>query len=681
MRRKLLILGLALVSCAAPAAGAEEEPQKLDEETLVLEPITVTATPLEAEAGHIAQPVEVLTGEDLRRKQALTIGETLAREPGISASDFGQGASRPVIRGLGGSRVRILEGGIGSMDVSNLSPDHAVGIDPLHARQIEILKGPSTLLYGSGAIGGIVNIVTDRIPTEVPDEPRLEAEFRYDSATNGRTGGGTVEAGYGNLALHFDGLKRRTSDYDIPGFGSINPGPGEPEGELFNSDVDTENEAGGASYIGDWGHLGFAISHYASNYGVPGSGDEAGVRIDLDQLRYDIEGEVENPAPGFSRLKMKLGHNDYEHQEIEPSGEVGTDFQNDEYEGRVEFLHQPLWGFNGALGVQVRHQDFEASGEEALTPPVVGRSVGVFWFEERDWDLWHFEAGARYENARYDADAGSPDVEHDIYSISGGALRSFGEDYSAGISVTCAQRAPSLEELYNDGPHHATATFERGAPALDPETANNLDLTLRKSEGRWTWRVSAFANLIEDFIFADSVDADGDGVADRVDEEGNVVPDGDLLRLDFVQDDAIFYGAEAETVFGIFEGTSYGDLDARLFADYVRGKLTGGDDLPRITPPRFGGGLDYRFGVWSGDFEVMRIAKQTENAPLETETDGYTQVDLGVGYTFGTKPGDLTLALRGTNLLDEEERRHTSFLKDIAPLPGRSVMLTLRASF
>ncbi len=681
MRLKLTLMALALVSSAALAADAEEEPQRLEKEPVLLEPITVTATPLEAEAGHIAQPVEVLTGEALRRRQALTIGETLAREPGISASDFGLGASRPIIRGLGGPRVRILEGGIGSMDASALSPDHAVSIDPLHARQIEILKGPATLLYGSGAIGGIVNIVTDRIPMEVPDKPSLEPEFRYDSATNERTGGGTVEAGYGNLALHFDGLKRRTSDYDIPGFASIDPEPGEIPGEVFNSDVDTETEAGGASYIGDRGYLGFAISHYASNYGVPGSGEEAGVRIDLHQLRYDIQGELENPAPGFNRLKMKLGHNDYEHQEIEPSGEVGTDFQNDEYEGRVELLHQPLWGFNGVLGVQVRHLDFEAIGEEALTPPVVGRSVGIFWFEERDWDLWHFEAGARYENARYDADAGSPDVEHDIYSVSGGAVRSFGEDYSAGVSVTRAQRAPSLDELYNDGPHLATATFERGDTALDPETANNLDLTLRGSEGPWTWQISAFANLIEDFIFADSVDENGDGIADRVDEEGELVPDGDLLSLIFVQDDAIFYGFEAEMVFGIFEDTSYGDLDARLFADYVRGKLTDGDNLPRITPPRFGAGFDYRFGAWSGDFEVMRVAKQTDNAPLETETDGYTQVDLGISYTFGTEPPDLTLALRGTNLLDEEERRNNSFLKDIAPLPGRSVLITLRASF
>ena len=655
--------------------------EKQAEEVITLQPITVTATPLEAEEQQIAQPVEVLRGEKLRRRQGLSIGETLAREPGISASEFGQGASRPIIRGLGGSRVRLLEGGIGSMDVSNLSPDHAVSIDPLQASQIEILKGPATLLYGSGAVGGIVNIVTDRIPTRVPDVRSVDGFFRYDSATNEHTGGGKVDAGLGNLALHFDGLKRRTSDYEIPGFAFIDPGPGEQPGKLFNSDVDTENVAGGASYVGDRGYLGFSVAEYASNYGVPGVGEEAGARIDLDQLRYDIAGELENPLPGTARLKLRLAHNDYEHREIEPSGEAGTTVLNDEYEGRVELLHQPLWNFRGALGVQVRHQDFTASGEEALTPPVVGRSVGVFLFEDRDWKIWHFELGARYENVNYDAEEGSPDTDHDIYSLSGGALLSFADGYSAGLSLTRAQRAPSIEELYNDGPHLATGTFERGNPTLDAETANNLDLTLRKKDGRWTWQLAAFVDLIEDFIFADSIDEDGDGLADRVDEEGELIADGELVRLDFVQDDALFYGAEFESILQLVKGPALGDLDARLFADYVRGKLTGGDDLPRITPLRFGGGLDYRLGAWRGDFEIMRVADQNDNAPLETETEGYTLVELGVSYTLGTKPADLILALRGTNLLDEEARRHTSFLKDVVPLPGRSAMLTFRATF
>ena len=624
----------------------------------------------------------MLKGDELRRRQALTIGETLAREPGISASDFGQGASRPIIRGLGGSRVRILEGGIGSMDVSNLSPDHAVSIDPLQASQIEILKGPSTLLYGSGAIGGIVNVVTNRIPTQVPEAPTVRADFRYDAATNERAGGGSVDAGLGKLALHFDGLKRATSDYDIPGFSSVTPEPGERPGELANSDVDTENMAGGASYVGERGYLGFSVAHFASNYGIPGGGEEAGARIDLDQLRYDIGGELEAPFPGAARLKLRLGHNDYEHQEIEGSGEIGTIFLNDEYEGRIELRHEPVHEFHGALGVQVRHQDFVASGEEALTPPVVGRSVGIFWVEERDWEYWHFELGARYENTHYDAEEGRPDVDDDVYSVSGGAVWNFADGYSAGLALTRAQRAPSIEELYNDGPHLAARTFERGNAGLDRETANNLDLTLRKREGRWTWRLTAFANLMEDFIFGSPVDEDGNGMADRVDEEGNLVLDEEgLLRLDFVQDDALLYGAEFETILGLLRSPGYGELDARLFADYVRGKLTDGENLPRITPLRFGGSLDYRLGAWQGDFEVMQVADQKDNAALETETDGYTMVEAGVSYAFGTRPADLTLSLRGTNLLDEEARRHTSFLKDVAPLSGRSVMLTLRTSF
>lgn len=673
-RSAWLYILLCVPGCVAAGAPDEEEPE-------VLPPIIVTASPLGSEERHIAQPVEILEGDELRRKQALTIGETLAREPGISASDFGLGASRPVIRGLAGSRVRLLENGIGSMDVSNLSPDHAVSIDPLQANQIEILKGPATLLYGSGAIGGVVNLVTDRIPTAVPDAPAADSFFRYDSASDERSGGGRLEAGFGNFAMRFDGLKRTTSDYAIPGFASLNPEPGDRPGELANSDVDTENLAGGGSYVADRGYLGFSVAHFASNYGIPGRGDEVGVRIDLDQLRYDIAGEIESPSPGIEQLKFALGHNDYRHRELEPGGEIGTDFQNDEYEGRIELLHDPVLDFHGALGVQVRHQDFVASGEEALTPPVLGRSIGVFLFEERDLEAWHFELGARYENTHYDAEETAPDSDHDLYSLSAGTKWEFTDGYSAGLSLTRAQRAPGIEELYNDGPHLATLTFERGDPALGQESSNNLDLSLRKHEGRWTFEIAAFANLIEDFIFGDSVDEDGDGVADRVDEEGALSPEGDLLRLDFVQDDAFFYGAELETSYGLVRSSRFGEVDARLYADYVRGKLTDGDNLPRITPPRFGGGLEYRIGAWQGDFEVTRIAEQEDNAALETETDGYTLVELGLSYTPGTEPANLSLSIRGTNLLDEDARRHTSFVKDIAPLPGRSALVTLRALF
>ncbi len=675
-------LGIASLACmnllAAPLVPAEERPDTTP--AVTLEPITVTASPLGQEELHIAQPVRVLRGEELRRRQGLTLGETLSRELGVTASDFGVGSSRPVIRGLGGSRVRVLEGGIGSLDVSNLSPDHAVSIDPLQADQIEILKGPATLLYGSGAIGGVVNVVNRRIPTELFTRPEGVLNFRYDAATGEFSGGGRVEAGYQNVAAHIDGLRRSTSGYDIPGFGSLNPPPEETSGTLRNSDLDTENIAGGASYVGDRGYLGFSVAHFATNYGIPGSGAEAGARIDLDQLRYDISGELKNPVPGFSKAKFKLGHNDYQHQESEGTGEVATTFLNDAYEGRIELTHNPFMEWRGVVGVQVQHQDFVASGAEALTPPVLAKSIGVFAVEERDW---HFELGGRFENTDYDADEGQPDVDHQLYSLSAGTIWNFHKGYAASFNFTRAERAPSIEEHYNNGPHLATRSFERGSADLGKETANNFDLSLRKTSGPWTWRVNLFANHIEDFIYTRNVDENGDGVADRVNAEGEPVAAGEdgLQVLDFVQGDALFLGTEVETRLRLLQSKVYGNLDARVFFDYVSGRLTQGEDLPRITPPRFGGSLDYENGPWRSSFEVQRVENQNQTAPLETPTDGYTLVDLGVGYTLKSKPADLNIAVRGTNLLNEDIRRHTSFIKDIAPLPGRSVSLSLQLNF
>lgn len=678
MNAPFLGLTIALVSTAASgdeatAVSASEGPAATPVET-----ITVTANPLGQQALHSAQPVTVLRGDDLQKKQALTIGDTLAQELGVSATGFGLGASRPVIRGLGGSRVRVLEGGIGSMDVSNLSDDHAVSIDPMQASQIEILKGPSTLLYGSGAIGGVVNVVNNRIPTYVPDKPTGQANFRYDEATNEFAGGASVDAGYEHFAAHIDGLKRSTSNYDIPGFGSLNPTPGERSGKLANSGIDTDNVAGGASYIGDHGLLGFSLAHFATNYGIPG-GD---TRINLDQQRYDIAGELERPLPGLSKLKIRLGHNDYQHQELKADGSVGTTFLNDEYEGRVELTHAPIAEFRGVVGVQVQHRNFSALGEEQLTPATFGRSIGVFIVEERDWHDWRFELGSRFENSRFEPQGNDPARDLNVYSVSGGAVWQFMPGYSGGLALTRAERAPSLEELYNNGPHDATASFERGDSALTEETANNLDLTFRKLDGPWTWRLNLFGNYIENFIFGANVDRNGDGIADHVDEEGNLVAGtNDILLVEYAQRDAVFYGAEFETTYALMRNTVYGELDGRLVADFVRGELTNGNKLPRMTPLRFGGGLDYRLAKWRADVDIRRVEKQDETAPLETDTAGYTLVNLGVGYALGTQQGEYLISLRGSNLLDEDSRYHTSFLKEVAPQPGRSFMVSLQANF
>jgi iron complex outermembrane receptor protein len=671
--KSLAVFAVPFITTLAHAADTDSE---------TMETITVTASPFNEDEYHMAQPATVLFGEELKRKLYPTIGETLAREPGISSTYFGPGASRPIIRGLGASRVRILENGMGSMDVSNLSPDHAVSIEPLAATQVEVIKGPATLLYGSGASGGVVNVVTNRIASTLPEKVTGAVDSRFDYATNEQAGAFTIDAPFvGMFNLHLDGSVRATDDYDIPGFGNIDPEPGDEEGTLNFSSTETNNLTGGLSYIGGWGYLGFDVGHLASNYDIPGEG----AQIDLKQLRYDVKGEITRAfLPGIERIKVQVGHTDYEHQEFEPSGEVGTTFLNDEFEGRMEMLHDPIGIWSGAVGLQIQHRDFEAVGEEALTPPLTSDAAGLFVYEHADIGDWHVEMGGRVEHQKLQTNDGSaPGVEHLVYSLSGGAIWTFTPGYSTGVSLTRAQRAPSLEELYNDGPHEATASFERGDIDLTEETSNNVDLSFRRIEGNWTWRVNLFANYIEDYIYETEVDQDGDGVADLVDEEGNLVPAGTdeaLLLVDFVQGDAIFYGAEAETTIGLWKG-SFGAVDGRMSADFVRAMLTDGDDLPRIPPFRLGAGLDYRYDRWLANVDLLHVFDQEDTAALETETNGYTLLEAGVSYTYATRPADYTVSLRGTNLLDEEVRLHTSFLKNVSPLPGRSVMASLRVAF
>jgi iron complex outermembrane recepter protein len=646
-----------------------------DPDPASLDTITVTASPQAAEELHIAQPVRVLRGEELQRRRAASIGETLVNEPGISSTAFGMGASRPVIRGLGGSRVRILEGGIGSMDISNLSDDHAVSVDAAPASQIEILKGPATLLYGSGAIGGVVNVVNNRIPTTLVEQPTGELGFRFDAATEQLAGNTSLDAAYGDFGLHFDALKRNTSDYAIPGSSAV-PSIAQTA-TLANSFTEVENFAGGASYVGTRGYLGFSLSAYANDYGVPGSNARSDAKsdasIDLAQFRYDLAGELREPMPGLSRAKFKLGHNDYQHQERLADGAGGSLFTNDEYEGRIELSHAPLFDLRGVVGVQVQRRDLAALGVEQLTPPVTNTAIGVFAVEERDWERWHFEFGARYEHADYDPqNVGLSALSHDVYSLSAGTVWRYTEDYSAALSVTRALRPPSVEELFNKGRHEATRSFEIGSTALTPEAANNLDISLRKRSGPWIWQLNGYVNYIQDFIFGDSSKRIGDGRPDPIDE---------FVVVAFKQQDALFYGTELETGYQVLQDPVWGKLDVRVFMDYVRAQRTDGKNLPRITPLRFGMGLDYQRDAWRADFELRRVQAQDAVASLETTTPGYTLLNLGLSYTFASHYGESVLSLRGTNLLDEEIRYHTSFLKTVAPQPGRSVSLNLRFSF
>ncbi|MDN5850893.1 MAG: TonB-dependent receptor, partial [Nitrococcus sp.] len=428
--------------------------------------------------------------------------------------------------------------------------------------------------------------------------------------------------------------------------------------------------------------FGLSYGRYETTYGIPIDPDEPDeeVFIDQHQDRFDLAGRLEKPAAGLRSISVRAGYNDYNHIEFEGPHEPGTVFKNKAWEGRLEFNHEPLGPLAGTFGMQYVHRSFNATGEEAFVQPSTQSSAAVFLFEDTDWRDWHFETSARFEHQGIEpsAIADVREIDHNVYSVSGGALWNFRPDYTVGLTATRGQRPPALVELLADGPHFAIDAFQIGDPGLDAETSNNLDLSLRKTDGRLTWHTSVFVNLIDDFIFQQSQDANGDGVPDRVDADGN--PGGDLLVLNFTQANALFYGAEGEVLYGIFDNAN-GSLDARLFGDWVRGQLTDGPDLPRISPARLGLGLNYQRGPFQANIEPMQVFTQDNTAPLETDTDGYTMLNASASYTLSSAPAEVKLFLRATNLLDENARRATSFIKDRAPLQGRSAIVGINAQF
>jgi iron complex outermembrane receptor protein len=671
-----IVAGLGL----PPAALAQRY-----EEGHLIEEIVVTADPLADVDRHRAQPVDVLSEDEIRRHGAHTIGELVSRQPGVSASDFGAAVGRPVIRGMSGGRVRVLEDGIGTMDLSTISADHAVAVEPLLARQVEIFRGPSTLLFGNGASGGVVNVVTDRIPDRVPAAPDVRISFDGDTATDRFTGAGSVNLGAGPFAFHADGLWGSANDYEIPGpLGPVVP----------NTSVAAEDITGSASYVGSRGYLGFAVRRFQNRYGVPGhahdheDGTEHAhddVSIDQEQVRYDLEGVLDTPLPGLRQVRTRWAYSDYDHDELDDGGGVLTRFSNRETEGRVELVHEPVAGWDGVWGVQYRHRDLDAMGEEAFLPPARLESVAVFLLEKRDLGAWHLDLGARYEHQDTRA-SGAGSAGHDVYSLSAGLTWHYADGYETGISITRAERAPDIEELYARGPHLATHSFEVGDASLGEETATNFDLFWRRTAGRVTFGVNLFYNHVADFIYLRETDLNADGVADRVTEDftgalSAIVANEDaLLLVRHAQDDARFYGAEVEADINLFNDHR-GDLHLRLWSDYVRGELEDGPDLPRITPWRLGAALEWHRGPLEASLEYMRVNRQDSTAPLETATPGYHMLDAYAAWTFGTGAWETTLFVRGTNLLDEEAARHTSFLKDRAPLPGRSGMFGVHLRF
>lgn len=641
-----------------------------------MEALVVTAGPEALRTSELYQAAGVLGGRELARKAQPTLGETLAGEPGVSSTYFGPGASRPLIRGLGGDRVRILESGVGVGDASNTSPDHAVSIDPGSASQIEVVRGPATLLYGSSAIGGVVNVVDERIPTEVGGArvrghvQALGGTVADERSLSGEAGGHT-----GPLAFNIRGEHRTTGDYSIPGFAEIAPDPGEESGILENSAIETTSGALGASLVGEQGYFGIAVGRYDSRYGVPGhhhedagaeptpSAEEGSVQIDLNQRRLDMGGSLRT-AHTIEHLRARFGLSDYEHAELE-GGAVGTRFLNNQWEGRLEAHHREFGPSKGALGLQFSSRDFEAVGEEAFVPRSETTQLGLFAFEELDLEAARIQLGARFERQVSTERANDTDRSHSGLSVSAGLNVPVGERLTLALATSRSIKLPTPEELYSNGPHLATDSYEVGDPTLGTESALSVDASARLTVGRVQGSVTGYVNRFSDFIYASFTGQEQDG----------------LQEVRYTQADAIHLGFEVDGNVEVYHvGARHAAL--RFGADYVRATLRDTEEpLPRIPPPSLRGGVEFDAGRLRADLDVRRALRQDRVASFETETAGYTLAGGSVSYRFiqGAVAHDVTLT--GRNLTDAEARPHTSLLKDAAPMPGRELRLAYRLSF
>ncbi|OGB27680.1 MAG: TonB-dependent receptor [Burkholderiales bacterium RIFCSPLOWO2_02_FULL_57_36] len=639
-----------------------------------LPPVIVTATPFNApENAQILTPATVLSGDELRNKLEPSLGNTLSRELGVSSSAFGAGASRPIIRGLEGPRVKILQNGMSVLDVSSLSNDHAVGVETSTARQIEILRGPAALLYGSGAIGGLVNVVNDRIPTELMAKPTGEAEVRFGSANREKNLLFSADGSSGPVGLHLDANLRDADDYKIPGFSVLND-PASAQGRLPSSFSRANSLGLGASHIADWGHIGASVGAKNDRYGIPTAEQSF---ITLSQTRFDMDSLIRQPLAGFESFKFKLGHTDYKHTENLQDGTPATNFKNRAIETRWELAHKPLAGWRGTLGMQTENSKYSALAADGSGPETVpitkSSSVAGFLVEERDFGPIRASAGARLESVkrRPDTSAGLPDRDFKLGSYSIGGLWAFVPGYSFGPTLSIAQRAPAIEELYSNGPHEATRTFDIGDAGLHKETSRNIELTLQKTEGLVRWKANLFENKIKNFVYGRT-----DGTL--VDDDGAPDPAGEFRQRFWSQANATIRGAEMEVSYNLRgEG-----LSLRGFTDTSRGTLDGAGSLPLQPASRVGIDADFKQGPWRTGIGLLRAKNQDRLAAFETtRTSGYTQLDAHLSYTQRVGTTQLTGFVLAKNLLNQDIRLSTSVLKDVAPLPGRSLIVGVRTRF
>lgn len=676
-------LSLALLAALTQSIPAQAQ-QVAHDDVAALPGITVSASPLARSAEESIIPVTIVEGDALIQRRRGTLGELLDGQPGVHADTFGGGASRPVIRGQTAPRVKVLSDGSEIMDASAVSPDHVVTVDTLLAERIEILRGPSALLYGGGAIGGVVNVLDNKIPTAMP-ERGIEGSLELQGATAARERAGAfaVTGGTGRVVFHAEGARSKSDDYRVGHW---------DEKRVKDSNADTTTGSLGMTFLGDNGYLGAAYSYREEDYGLPGhsheyedchphgqhlhcGGHDHGHGHDHDHdhdhggghsatahllsERFDIRGEWRDPMAGVEKIRLRAGYTDYRHDERD-GDEKTTVFTNRGHDTRLELQHRPLYGWRGVLGVQTARSEFESSGLENFMPRTRTTNTGIFLVEEYPLGDWRFELGARHEWQRVTPDNSQPASDLRAVSWSAAAVWDFAPAYAATLSFTQSQRLPNAQELYARGVHLATNTYELGDANLGKETTRGVDLGLRKHEGDLQFGINVFHSRTKNYIYANTLDQHED-----------------FRLIKYTQHDAEFTGAEANVSYRFSPL-----LKTTLFGDYVRGKLReGAGNLPRIPAARMGLRADTSWQQWRAYAEYYRVFSQNRIADFESETPGYNMVNAGVAYLGRSGATDWQVYLRGTNLLNRLAYNHASFISRAAPVQGRSLIAGVRFDF
>ena len=721
---KILSIPIILASSVALAQDKADQDKVAE-----LEALTIESSPLGTKTNEITQAWSVLAGDDLDRAKAATVAETLSDTPGVSQTHFGPTANRPIIRGMDKFRIRVLQNGTDTFDVSAQSEDHAVPIDPLMVDRIEVLRGSSALLHGGSAIGGVVNVIDRSIPTSPIESHGASLLSNYSSVNEGLSYGAIAFGSSEKLIYQLNVSKRDYNDYDAPTFAPEDHHGGGtlPARDIVeNSHSDSTNFGFGASYMLDSGFIGFSLSSSENDYGVPGEHAESDTLIEMESDRFELRSEFDiSDSDWLTGIDLNFGYGDYKHSESGYEEENGTTewhthatYLREGFEGKIAFKHE-VGNLEGVFGIHGIFDEFRIDGEESIlggmskiwnpgadpndpaddingtldspdaNPEITNEDssrMALFLIEKYNLsDETALNAGLRWEqiDRKY---TGTSDFDESTFSASGGISHDLSELWNVSGNVNYSERTPDTAELYSDGAHHATEAYEIGNPNLENETAVGVEIIVRKTVGKVTGQFSAFHTEFNDYIFLKHAESerDSEGIPENTRwwPTGGFSPDAEgLEEKAYEAVDAEFQGLEVEIDWLAMENQSW-DLLLSFYGDTITGKnKTEGGNLPRIPASRLGFGFEVMQEKLDFGMKLTRSLKQDNLGDDEEVTPAFSILNAFASYdiNFGNSVGQLFV--KGSNLTDELAYNHASVLKQFAPLPGRSFEVGLKFDF